>query len=54
MEIKATLENRLSKAGKPYKVIVLHLTDTYDKLVFLDNAELELLSLSEKNTKSFK
>jgi len=43
MEIKARIEERISKAQKPYHVIVCQLTDTYEKLVFLDKAELELL-----------
>lgn len=45
-EIKGTLEERISsKSGKPYKVIVIKLTDNYEKTVFLDRAELELLSM---------
>ena len=47
--ITATLETRESKSGNKYQVIVLKLTDTYEKLVFLDKAELELLSLSSSN-----
>lgn len=47
MEVKATLEDRVSKKGTLYKVVVLKLTDTYEKLIFLDKAELELLALSE-------
>jgi hypothetical protein len=46
MEVKATLEERTSKSGNPYQVIILKLTDNYEKLVFLDKAELELLKAS--------
>lgn len=45
MDIKATLVEKVSKNGNPYKVIELYLTDTYKKLVFLDDAELELLKI---------
>lgn len=43
MNVKCSLEERTSKKGNTYKVLVIKLTDTYEKLVFLDNAELELL-----------
>lgn len=47
MEVKATLETRHSeKSGNDYKVIVIKLTPTYEKLVFLDKAEIELLQLA--------
>ena len=45
IEINATLEKRQSKKGNAYYVVVIKLTDNYEKLVFLDNAELELLKL---------
>lgn len=38
-----SLEKRISKKGNEYYVIVIKLTDNYEKLVFLDNAELELI-----------
>lgn len=47
--VEATLETRKSKKGTDYQVIVIKLTDTYEKLVFLDNAELELLKVNHKN-----
>ena len=53
MDVKATLETRTSKKGKPYQVIVIKLTDTSEKLVFLSNAEIELLKLTYQNTSSF-
>lgn len=49
-KLEATLETRKSKKGTDYQVIVIKLTPKYEKLVFLDNAELELLSIS--NSKS--
>ena len=42
-KLVATLETRTSKKGSEYKVLVIKLTPTYEKLVFLENAELELL-----------
>lgn len=49
--IYATLETRLSKSGNSYEVLVIKLTDTYEKLVFLDKAELELINVSSKSQK---
>lgn len=51
MEVKATLEERTSKSGNPYKVVVIKLTDNYEKLVFLDKSELELLALTNNSNK---
>ena len=45
MDVKCSLEERQSKKGNTYKVLVVKLTPTYEKLVFLDNAELELLKI---------
>lgn len=51
-EFKATLETRTSKKGNEYEVLVIQLTDKLEKLVFLEQAELELLKLSaEKKDK---
>lgn len=52
-ELKATLETRTSKKGNEYEVIVLKLTDNLEKLVFLDQAELELLKISNKSNSPF-
>ena len=46
MNANAKLEERMSKAGKPYWVLVVKLTPTYEKTIFLDKAEVELLKLS--------
>ena len=48
MEVKATLEERTSKSGNYYQVLVIHLTDTYEKLVFLEKAEIELLKVKNE------
>lgn len=49
MDVKATLETRQSKSGNPYEVIVIKLTDNYEKLVFLEKSEIALLKLSNNN-----
>lgn len=47
IEVRATLETRVSKkSGKTYQCLVIKLTDTYEKIVFLDNAEVELLKMN--------
>ena len=53
MEVKATLETRKSKDGKDYQVLVIKLTNNYEKLVFLDKAEIELLNLTNENIYNF-
>lgn len=46
-EFKATLETRNKKDGSgTYQAVVIKLTDTYEKLVFLKPAELELLKIT--------
>ena len=54
MDVKATLKEATSKKGTPYKYISIMLTDTLEKKVFLEQAELELLSLKEKENNPFK
>lgn len=51
-EFKATLETRTSKKGNQYEVLVIKLTDKLEKLVFLEQAELELLKLSSNEKKN--
>lgn len=51
-EFKATLETRKSKKGNEYEVLVIKLTDKLEKLVFLEQAELELLKLTSKDKKN--
>ena len=57
MDLKATLETRVSqKSGNSYQCVVIKLTNDYEKVVFLDQAELALLksvSNVEKTTNPF-
>lgn len=47
MSLNCTLEERISnKTGKPYYVLVIKITENYEKLVFLDKSEVELIKLS--------
>ena len=49
MELKATLEERVSKkSGRTYKCIVVHLNERIEKVIFLDDTEVELLNLIYK------
>lgn len=41
--LKGTLETRKSKSGNDYQALVIKLAPNYEKLVFLDKAELILL-----------
>lgn len=52
MNFTCSLEKRHSeKSGNDYMVLVIRLTDTYEKVVFLDNSELEILRLmKDKNS----
>lgn len=43
--MKCELVEKTSKAGKKYIVLQVHLTPSYSKDVFLDNAEIELITL---------
>ena len=49
MELKCSLTTKLNKEGKPYEVIVIKLTDTYEKFVFLESAEKELVKMAYGN-----
>ena len=51
MELKATLETKISKTGNPYDVIVIKLTEDYEKLVFLEKAETALVKQARVNNK---
>ena len=51
-ELKATLVKKTSKKGNDYECVMIELTPTYQKPVFLDDAELELLKFCDnKSTK---
>lgn len=47
-EFKCLLEERKSKKGTNYQVLVIKLSDNVEKLVFLEKAELELLKITNK------
>lgn len=49
MPIKCELVERVSSKGNKYTALVVHLTENLEKLVFLSQAEVELLKL--KNSK---
>lgn len=49
MPIKAVLVEKTSKSGNPYFAIEVYITDKTKKLVFLTQAELELLKLQANN-----
>lgn len=53
IELKATLEERTSKKGSNYQVLVIKLTDTYEKLVFLEKSEIELLKSTNKKSEEY-
>ncbi len=50
-ELKATLVKRTSKKGLEYECVMIQLTPTYEKPVFLESAELELLKMSTSDNK---
>ncbi|MCL2088165.1 MAG: hypothetical protein FWH14_01645 [Oscillospiraceae bacterium] len=55
MNVPAKLEERISqKTGKPYTCIVIKLTEACEKVVFLENAEVELLKLMATNGQKIK
>ena len=50
MEIKiakATLDEKISQKGNPYTVLTIHVTDKVKKMVFLSDAEIELIKLTQ-------
>lgn len=54
MDVKATLKDGVSKSGNSYKYVSIMLTDTLEKRVFLDKAEIQLLELKNKEVNSFR
>lgn len=45
MKFDGRLEERTSKKGNPYRVLVLSIFGDYEKTVFLSDAEAELIAL---------
>lgn len=50
LNLTGSLEKRLSNEGKEYEVLVLNLTDDYQKEVYVSRAESQLLKLFEKES----
>ncbi len=48
MPIKAEIVEKVSNKGNKYICIEITITDTYKKIVFLEQAELELIKLSTR------
>ena len=48
MDVKAILVEKVSKKGNSYVCIEVYVTETIKKMVFLTDAELELLRLTYK------
>lgn len=51
MKIQAELKEGTSKTGKKYIYLSIMLTPTYEKKIFLESAEVELLKVVAQNTK---
>lgn len=50
MNVNCQLVEKTSQKGNKYICLEISLSDTYKKVVFLDNAEIELLKvLAKKN-----
>lgn len=49
----ARLEERQSKKGTTYQVLVIKLSERVEKLVFLTDAELELLKLQKNSSTNY-
>lgn len=49
----ARLEERESKKGTKYQVLIIKLSDRVEKLVFLTDAELELLKLQKSTSSNY-
>lgn len=47
MDLKCQLVTRLNKEGKPYEVVVIKLTESLEKLVFLEPAEREVIKITQ-------
>lgn len=45
MNVKCQLVEKISQKGNKYFCLEISLTDNYKKIVFLDNAEIELIKI---------
>lgn len=43
IELKCTIEKKVSKSGREYVMITIPITDKYSKKVFLDDCEIALV-----------
>lgn len=50
--VKCTFKKGVSQKGNEYEYLALKLSDTYEKKVFLEGAEKDLLLISNKDTKT--
>lgn len=50
-KLDCRIETKVSKSGNEYRVLIIKLTPTCEKQVFLSDAELELFSLYAKANK---
>jgi hypothetical protein len=46
IQVEAYIVERVSQKGKPYKAVEIYITDKVKKLVFLTEAEMELLKIA--------
>lgn len=51
MNLVATLELKKSAKGNEYYCIVIKIGDNYEKIVFLDKAEIELIKIMQNTNK---
>lgn len=49
-QMKYEIGERISKDGNTYKVLVLYITETFTKEVFVSAAELELLKMNQEES----
>ncbi len=50
LKLSGSIEKRISNEGKEYEVLMLNLTDDYQKEVYISRAESQLLKLTDKNS----
>lgn len=48
MNLKCQVVEKISSKGNAYICLEVYLTDTYKKVIFLENAEVELLKMYTK------
>lgn len=47
-QLEYRIEKKLSKSGNEYTVLIIKLTPTLEKQIFLTDAEIECLKMSNK------